>query len=176
MISTPLAKDVQLDRDVRIFRPDLVNPFGCAVGDEARSGRFVEVQVGANISARRKTSSHNFLYEGAIEDDVFVGHGVMFTNDGQLRATTAIGRPQGRADWTVERASVGRRASIGSNATILCGITIGAGAIVGPGAAVHAGCSRMRDCGASVCAHPAGVRAGPRRIAEIAPSGRRSCL
>lgn len=175
MISTPIAKDVQFGRDVRIFRPDLVNPFDCSVGDEARRGRFVEVQVGANFSARRKTSSHSVLYEGAIEDDVFIGHGVMFTNDGQRRAT-AIGRPQGRADWTVERASVGRRASIGSNATILCGITIGAGAIVGTGAVVHAGCSRMRNCGASVCAHPAGVRAGPQRIAGTAPSGRRSCL
>jgi acetyltransferase-like isoleucine patch superfamily enzyme len=107
-----------------------------------------------------------------IEDEVFIGHGVMFTNDRQPRATTANGRPQGRADWTVEPARVGRRASISSNATILCGI---AGAIVGVGAVVHAGCSRMRDCGASVCAHPAGVRAGPRGVAETAPSGRRSC-
>jgi acetyltransferase-like isoleucine patch superfamily enzyme len=97
-------------------------------------------------------------------------------SSGQPRAMTAIGRPQGRADRTVEHASVGRQASIGSNATILCGTTISAGAIVGPGTVVHAGCSGMRDYGASVCAHPAGVRAGPRRIVDTVPSGRRSCL
>lgn len=170
-----MAKDVQPGRDVWIFRPDLVNRFDCSVGDEARSGRFVEVQVGANISARRRTSSHGVLCGGAIEDEVFIGHGVTFTNDGQPRAMTSIGRLRGRADWTVEHASVGRLASMSSNATILCGIAIGTGAI-GPGTVVHAGCSRMRDCGASVCAHPAGVPAGPRRIVETVPSGRRSCL
>jgi acetyltransferase-like isoleucine patch superfamily enzyme len=133
----PITKDVQLGRDVRIFHPDLVNLYGCSIGDETRIGSFVEIQIGAKIGARCKISSHSFICEGVtIEDEVFVGHGVMFTNDKYPRATTADGRPQGPADWTVEPTRVGRGASIGSNATILCGITIGAGAIVGAGAVV----------------------------------------
>jgi UDP-2-acetamido-3-amino-2,3-dideoxy-glucuronate N-acetyltransferase len=133
----PIAKDVQLGRDVRIFHPDLVNLYGCSIGDETRLGTFVEVQAGATIGARCKISSHSFICEGvSIEDEVFIGHGVMFTNDKYPRATTADGQPQGAADWTVEPTHVGKGASIGSNATILCGITIGAGAIVGAGAVV----------------------------------------
>jgi acetyltransferase-like isoleucine patch superfamily enzyme len=133
----PVAKDVQLGRDVWIFHPDLVNLYGCIVGDETRIGTFVEIQTGAKIGSRCKISSHTFICEGVtIEDEVFIGHGVMFTNDKYPRATTGDGRPQGPADWTVEPTRVGRRASIGSNATILCGITIGAGAIVGAGAVV----------------------------------------
>jgi UDP-2-acetamido-3-amino-2,3-dideoxy-glucuronate N-acetyltransferase len=133
----PVGKDVQLGRDVRIFHPDLVNLYGCSVGDETRIGTFVEIQVGAQIGSRCKISSHTFICEGVtIEDEVFIGHGVMFTNDKHPRATTADGRPQGPADWTVERTRVGRRASIGSNATILCGVTIGPGATVGAGAVV----------------------------------------
>ena len=94
----PIAKDVQLGRDVRIFHPDLVNLYGCAVGDETRIGTFVEIQVGATIGARCKISSHSFICEGVtIEDEVFVGHGVMFTNDKYPRATTADGRLQGAA-------------------------------------------------------------------------------
>ncbi len=133
----PIAKDVQLGRDVRIFHPDLVNLYGCTIGDETRLGTFVEVQAGAKIGARCKVSSHSFICEGvSIEDEVFIGHGVMFTNDKYPRATGADGRPQGPADWTVEPTRVGKGASIGSNATILCGISIGAGAIVGAGAVV----------------------------------------
>jgi acetyltransferase-like isoleucine patch superfamily enzyme len=133
----PITKDVQLGRDVRIFHPDLVNLYGCSIGDETRIGTFVEIQTGAKIGARCKISSHTFICEGvSIEDEVFIGHGVMFTNDKYPRATTADGRPQGPADWTVEPTRVGKGTSIGSNATILCGITIGAGAIVGAGAVV----------------------------------------
>jgi acetyltransferase-like isoleucine patch superfamily enzyme len=133
----PIAKDVQFGRDVRIFHPDLVNLYGCSIGDETKLGTFVEVQAGAKIGARCKISSHTFICEGvSIEDEVFIGHGVMFTNDKYPRATTAEGRPQGAADWTVEPTRVGKGASIGSNATILCGITIGAEAIVGAGAVV----------------------------------------
>lgn len=132
-----IAKDVQLGRDVRIFHPDLVNLYGCSIGDETRIGTFVEVQIGATIGARCKISSHSFICEGVtIEDEVFIGHGVMFTNDKYPRATTADGRPQGPSDWSVESTRVGRGASVGSNATILSGITIGAGAIVGAGAVV----------------------------------------
>ena len=133
----PIANDVKLGRDVRIFHPDLVNLYGCTVGDESKIGTFVEVQEGAKIGARCKISSHSFICEGVtIEDEVFVGHGVMFTNDKFPKATTADGRPQQASDWTLQRTHVGRGASIGSNATILCGVTIGAGASVGAGAVV----------------------------------------
>src|SRR3954454_13647452 len=127
----PISKDVELGRDVKIFHPDQVNLYGCSVGDETRIGSFVEIQIGARVGARCKISSHSFICEGVhIEDEVFIGHGVMFINDKYPRATTGDGRPQSAADWAVEPTRVGRRASIGSNATILCGITIGAGATV----------------------------------------------
>lgn len=133
----PITNDVQLGRDVRIVHPELVNLYGCTVGDETRIGSFVEIQAGANIGARCKISSHSFICEGVtIDDEVFVGHGVMFTNDKHPKATTTDGRPQGVSDWTLQRTHVGRGASIGSNATILCGVTIGAGAAVGAGAVV----------------------------------------
>lgn len=133
----PIAKDVRLGLDVRIFHPDLVNLYGCEIGDETRIGAFVEVQSGARIGARCKISSHSFICEGVtIEDEAFIGHGVMFTNDKYPRATTEGGRLQAGGDWKVLPTRVGKRASIGSNATILCGVTIGDGAIVGAGAVV----------------------------------------
>ena len=133
----PVAKDVRIGRGVRIFHPDLVNLYGCVVGDDTRIGAFVEIQPGATIGARCKISSHTFICEGVtIEDEVFIGHGVMFTNDRFPRATAADGRLQGPADWTVETTRVGHRASIGSNATILCGLSIGEGATVGAGSVV----------------------------------------
>src|ERR1700709_1965774 len=120
-----IAKDVELGRDVRIFHPDLVNLYGCAVGDETRIGTFVEIQGGARIGSRCKISSHTFICEGVtIEDEVFIGHGVMFTNDRYPRATNEDGTMQSAADWTVEITKVGRRASIGSNVTVLSGIKI----------------------------------------------------
>src|SRR5262249_54723218 len=100
-------------------------------------GTFVEIQVGAQIGARCKISSHTFICEGVIiEDEVFIGHGVMFINDKFPRATTDEGKLQGANDWAVEATRVCRRASVGSNATILCGITIGEGAMIGAGAVV----------------------------------------
>jgi UDP-2-acetamido-3-amino-2,3-dideoxy-glucuronate N-acetyltransferase len=133
----PIGKDVQLGREVRIHHPDLVNLYDCTVGDETRIGAFVEIQVGARIGARCKISSHSFICEGVtIEDEVFVGHGVMFINDRYPSATTEDGRPQGPADWKVVPTRVCRRASIGSNATILCGVTIGEGATIAAGAVV----------------------------------------
>lgn len=133
----PVTKDVQLGRDVRIFHPELVNLYGCAIGDETRIGAFVEIQIGAKVGARCKISSHSFICEGVtIDDEVFVGHGVMFTNDKHPRATTAEGRPQGASHWTLQRTHVGKGASIGSNATLLCGVRVGAGATVGAGAVV----------------------------------------
>src|ERR1700757_434945 len=131
----PIAKDVQFGRDVRIFHPDLVNLYGCSVGDETRIGSFVEIQVGAKIGSRCKISSHTFICEGVfIDDEVFIGHGVMFTNDRYPRATNDDGTMQSAADWTVEVTKVGRRASIGSNVTVLSGISIGESALIGAGA------------------------------------------
>ena len=122
--------------DVKITHPDLVNLYGCEVGDRTKIGPFVEIQRNATIGADCKISSHTFVCEGVtIEDEVFVGHGVMFINDRYPRATTD-GRLRDERDWTVEPITVRRGASIGSGATILCGITIGAGAIVGAGAVV----------------------------------------
>src|SRR3954463_4124293 len=133
----PIATDVQLGRDVRIFHPELINLYGCIVGDETRIGTFVEIQAGATVGSRCKISSHSFICEGVtIEDEVFIGHGVMFTNDRFPSATTHDGRLLGPADWKLEGTRIGRRASIGSNATILCGISIGEGATVGAGAVV----------------------------------------
>jgi acetyltransferase-like isoleucine patch superfamily enzyme len=132
----PIADSVRLGRDVRIIHPELVNLYGCTVGDETRIGAFVEIQKNAAVGRRCKISSHSFICEGVtIEDDVFVGHGVMFINDPYPRAT-ADGRPQTGADWTVIPTRVRQGASIGSGAVILCGVTIGARALVGAGAVV----------------------------------------
>lgn len=132
-----ISKDVQLAEGVVIHHPDLVNLYGCAVGCETRIGTFVEVQRGATIGARCKISSHTFICEGVtIEDEVFVGHGVMFTNDRFPRAANADGTLQTADDWKLELTTVKRFASIGSNATIVSGVTIGVGALVGAGAVV----------------------------------------
>lgn len=133
----PIADSVRLGDNVRIFHPTLVNLYGCSVGADSRIGAFVEIQKNAAIGARCKISSHTFICEGVvIEDEVFIGHGVMFTNDRFPRATNPDGSPQSEADWHVIETRVRRRASIGSNATILCGVTIGEGALVGAGAVV----------------------------------------
>jgi UDP-2-acetamido-3-amino-2,3-dideoxy-glucuronate N-acetyltransferase len=132
-----MIKQVTLGRDVVIHHPDLVNLYGCTIGDNSRVGSFVEIQKNASIGRNCKISSHSFVCEGvAIEDGVFIGHGVMFTNDLYPRATTAAGDLQGSADWSVLSTRVCRNASIGSNATILPGLVIGEGALVGAGAVV----------------------------------------
>jgi acetyltransferase-like isoleucine patch superfamily enzyme len=133
----PIADSVQLGRDVAIFHTSLVNLYGCRIGDASKIGAFVEIQKNASVGARCKISSHTFVCEGVtIEDEVFVGHGVMFTNDIYPRAANPDGSPQTEADWKVVETRVCKRASIGSNATILAGITIGEGALVGAGAVV----------------------------------------
>jgi UDP-2-acetamido-3-amino-2,3-dideoxy-glucuronate N-acetyltransferase len=133
----PISATVRLGERVRILQPTLVNLYGCAIGSDTRIGAFVEIQKNATVGARCKISSHTFICEGVIiEDEVFVGHGVMFTNDRFPRATTEEGLPQSEADWSVQVTRVGRRASIGSNATILCGVTVGDGALVGAGTVV----------------------------------------
>lgn len=132
----PIGSDVVQGRAVLIHHPDLVNLYGCHIGDETRIGAFVEIQKNAVIGSRCKVSSHTFICEGVIvEDDVFIGHGVVFINDRYPRATVE-GRLQTEADWTVIPTRVKRGASIGSGAVILCGVTIGEGALVGAGAVV----------------------------------------
>jgi UDP-2-acetamido-3-amino-2,3-dideoxy-glucuronate N-acetyltransferase len=132
----PISADVKLGTGVRIPHPDLVNLYGCSIGDETRIGSFVEVQKQATVGARCKISSHTFVCEGVtIEDEVFIGHGVMFINDRFPRATTA-GQPQTDVDWAVVPTLVKRGASIGSGAVILCGMIIGERAMVGAGAVV----------------------------------------
>jgi UDP-2-acetamido-3-amino-2,3-dideoxy-glucuronate N-acetyltransferase len=133
----PIASDVSLGPDVRIFQPELVNLYGCTIDAETKIGAFVEIQKNASVGARCKISSHTFICEGVtIEDEVFIGHGVMFTNDPYPRAVNDDGTLQTEADWTVVRTRVKRRAAIGSNATIMGGITIGEHALVGAGAVV----------------------------------------
>jgi acetyltransferase-like isoleucine patch superfamily enzyme len=133
----PISDNVALGQNVKIIHPTLVNLYGCTIGDESKIGAFVEVQKNAVIGVRCKISSHSFICEGVtIEDEVFIGHGVMFTNDRYPRATNVDGSLQGEADWKVETTRVRRRASVGSNATIISGITIGEGAVVGAGAVV----------------------------------------
>ena len=129
--------DVRLGRDVRIFQPDLVNLYGCSVGDDTKIGAFVEIQKNVSVGARCKISSHSFLCEGVtIEDEVFVGHGVMFINDIEPRATAPGGALQTEADWTVIPTRICRGASLGSGAVIMGGVTVGANALVGAGAVV----------------------------------------
>jgi acetyltransferase-like isoleucine patch superfamily enzyme len=130
-----IADNVKLGKGVRIFA--FTNLYGCELGDDVKVGTFVEIQKGAKIGNRCKISSHSFICEGVtLEDEVFIGHGVMFTNDLLPRATAGDGRLQTEADWTCVRTLVKRGASIGSNATLLCGITVGERAIVGAGSVV----------------------------------------
>jgi UDP-2-acetamido-3-amino-2,3-dideoxy-glucuronate N-acetyltransferase len=129
--------DVTLGSNVKIFHPDLVNLYGCSIDDDTKIGTFVEIQKNVKIGKRCKISSHSFLCEGVIvEDEVFIGHGVMFTNDLYPYATNEDGSLQTEEDWTPVETIVKRSASIGSNATILPGITIGEKSIVGAGAVV----------------------------------------
>jgi UDP-2-acetamido-3-amino-2,3-dideoxy-glucuronate N-acetyltransferase len=133
----PIADTVRLGENVRIFQPALVNLYGCAIGADTKIGAFVEIQKNAVIGARCKISSHTFICEGVtIEDEVFVGHGVMFTNDRFPRATNPDGSLQTEADWSVEPTRVRRQASLGSNVTVLAGVTIGERALVGAGSVV----------------------------------------
>lgn len=133
----PIAESVRLGTDVKIFHPSQVNLYGCSIGDGTKIGSFVEIQKGATVGARCKISSHTFICEGVhIEDEVFVGHGVMFTNDRFPRAANPDGSLQTEADWQLETTRVKRRASIGTHVTIVPGITIGQGALVAAGAVV----------------------------------------
>jgi acetyltransferase-like isoleucine patch superfamily enzyme len=153
-----LIHDVEFGEDVVVF--SFVNLYGCTIGDGTRIGPFVEIQRDVVVGARCKISSHSFLCTGVVlEDEVFVGHGVVFTNDRYPRATTEAGVLQNEEDWTLERTTVRQRASIGSGAVVLAGIAIGEGATVGAGAVV----TKDVAPGAVVAGNPA----------RLLPAGRR---
>jgi acetyltransferase-like isoleucine patch superfamily enzyme len=130
-----VAPDVKLGREVKLSK--FINLYGCEIGDESKVGAFVEIQKNASVGRRCKISSHTFICEGVtIEDNVFIGHGVMFINDSYPRATAAGGGLQTEADWKVERTVIKQGASVGSGATILANVTVGENAIVGAGSVV----------------------------------------
>jgi len=127
----------RLAEDVRVFKPELVNIYGCTIGNETTIAPFVEIQENVVIGCRCKISSHSFICNGVvIEDGVFIGHGVIFTNDRYPRALTDDGRLKGGDDWECVPIRVCRQASIGSGAVLLPGVTIGEGALVGAGSVV----------------------------------------
>lgn len=133
--SLRIAPDVKLGRNIRLV--GFVNLYGCEIGDDVKIGTFVEIQKGVTIGNRCKISSHSFLCEGVVlEDDVFIGHGVTFTNDRYPRSTNGKGQLQTEADWPCIPTRVKKGASIGSGVTLLCGITIGENALVGAGSVV----------------------------------------
>ena len=135
MSNKKIAPNVILGENVILN--DFINLYGCKIDDDTKIGPFVEVQKNAFIGKRCKISSHTFICEGVtIEDDVFVGHGVMFINDKYPRSTNESGELQAEDDWKVVSTVVKQGASIGSNATLLCGITVGSGSIVGAGSVV----------------------------------------
>ena len=150
----PIAADVALGENVDIPQPDLVNLYGCAIGAGSRIGAFVEIQRGVRVGSRCKISSHSFLCSGVtLEDEGFVGHGVLFINDRYPRATRD-GRLQTADDWQLAPTLVRAGATLGSGAVVLCGVEIGAGAMVGAGAVV----TRDVAPGAVVTGVPARLR------------------
>jgi acetyltransferase-like isoleucine patch superfamily enzyme len=147
-----ISPDVKLGKNVRLH--DFVNLYGCEIGDDVKLGTFVEIQKGVKIGSRCKISSHTFICEGVtLEDQVFIGHSVTFTNDLYPRATAGDGRLQTEADWKCIRTLVKRGAAIGSGATVLCGITIGENAMIGAGSVV----TKDVPAGAVVAGNPARV-------------------
>jgi UDP-2-acetamido-3-amino-2,3-dideoxy-glucuronate N-acetyltransferase len=158
-----VSADVELGAGVILHHRELINLYGCRIGDDTSIGAFVEIQRGVVVGARCKISSHSFLCEGVtVEDEVFVGHGVMFVNDPEPRAAVA-GRRAGDADWTVVPTLVRRGASIGSGAVILCGVTIGAEALIGAGAVV----TRDVATGSVVAGVPARLLRSERRLRQL---------
>jgi len=147
-----IAPDVKLGENVSIR--DFTNLYGCEIGDDVKIGTFVEIQKGVKIGNRCKISSHTFICEGVtLEDDIFIGHNVTFTNDRYPRATNGDGRLQTDADWTCIRTLIKRGASVGSGTTLLCGITIGENAMIGAGSVV----TKDVPPGAVVAGNPARV-------------------
>lgn len=133
----PVADNVKFGENVRIFYPDLVNVYGCEIGDDSTVGPFVEIQGDVIIGNKCKVQSHSFICEGVtIEDEVFIGHGVMFTNDLYPFSTNQEGDLKSSDEWELVQTLIKRRVGIGSNATILAGITVGENALIGAGAVV----------------------------------------
>lgn len=132
-----IKEDVRLGKNVKIPQENLVNLYGCEIGENTKIGAFVEIQKNSKIGKNCKISSHSFICEGVtIEDEVFVGHGVMFINNKYPKSTTSTGKLQTEENWKIIPTLVKNKASIGSNATILCGVTIGENSLVGAGAVV----------------------------------------
>jgi acetyltransferase-like isoleucine patch superfamily enzyme len=153
----PIAENVVLGRDVVIPQPTLINLYGCSIGDETKVEAFVEIQKGACIGSRCKISSHSFICEGVtVEDEVFVGHGVVFINDRRPSSVNDCGNLQQDKDWQVVPTRICRRASIGSGAVIMCGVTVGEDAMVGAGAVV----TRDVPAGMTVMGVPARIQIG----------------
>jgi acetyltransferase-like isoleucine patch superfamily enzyme len=148
-----LINDVEFGDGVLVM--PFTNLYGCRIGDETRVGPYVEIQRGATVGARCKIQSHTFICDGvAIDDEVFVGHGVVFVNDKRPRSTAESGELQTGEDWELQRTYVERGASIGSGAVILGDVRIGHGALVGAGAVV----TRDVAPGATVVGSPARPR------------------
>ncbi|MEO0234401.1 MAG: acyltransferase [candidate division WOR-3 bacterium] len=130
-----ISDDVKLGKNVKIYQ--FTNLYGCTIGDNTKIGAFVEIQKNAIIGKNCKISSHSFICEGVeIEDNVFIGHGVMFINDKYPRATNAQGELQTEKDWKVEKTLIKKGASIGTNAVILSNVTVGENSIIGAGSVV----------------------------------------
>lgn len=131
-----MTPDVKVGKGTKIFHPDLVNLYGCTIGENCKIGTFIEIQKGVKIGNNVKVSSHTFICEGVtIEDDVFIGHNVTFINDKYPRSTVD-GRLREAGEWECKPTLVKKGASLGSSCTILCGVTVGENAIVGAGAVV----------------------------------------
>src|SRR6516225_9783595 len=129
-----ITDDVELGENVKLSK--FINLYGCTIGDNTKLGTFVEIQKNATVGKNCKISSHTFICEGVdIDDDVFIGHGVMFINDSYPRAT-ANGQLQTEADWRVERTRICKGASIGTGSTILANVTIGENALIGAGSVI----------------------------------------
>ena len=157
-----VANDVKLGENVQLSK--FINLYGCEIGDETKIGACVEIQKNASVGKHCKISSHTFICEGVvIEDNVFIGHGVMFINDSYPRATTAQGSLQTEADWKVERTIIKKGASVGSGATILSNVTVGENAIVGAGSVV----TKDVPANAIVAGNPAKLFRYIERTAEV---------
>lgn len=133
-----IANDVKLGKNVNIPHPDLVNLYGCEIGDNSTIGPFTEI-AGAKIGKNCKIQSHSYICEGVtIEDNCFVGHGVVFINDLYPQATNDKGELEKAEDWKERyvETHVQNNVSIGSNSTILGGIEIANNAVVGAGSMV----------------------------------------
>ncbi len=132
-----ISKDVKLGKNVKIHHKDLVNLYGCEIGENTKIAAFVEIQKNAKVGKNCKIEAFTFIPEGVtLEDGVFVGPHVCFTNDKLPRATNKNGTIKSEADWEITKTVVKKRVSIGANATIICGVTIGENSIIGAGSVV----------------------------------------